>query len=150
MPKIGTDIAPTAAEVWAASARTLTDISAEEIFDLPISDDLYANTNVNSASPADTYGSWSEISPDIGVGKRLLWLSIRNNSNETLDNCEIEIGEGASGSEVAVARIIASFSSWSSASFMVWKALTNNARISVRIKDEEESATNMKISVMVA
>jgi len=150
MPKFGTDIAPTAAEIWAAATRTLTDFSAEEIFDLPIFDDTYAQVSPTSSATADTYGSWAQFSADIGVGKRLLFVVIRNDNDTTIINGELEIGEGASGSEAAVARVLYTIGGWAQLVFPVWKSLTDNARIACRCKDNEAEAIRLCVHPMVA
>ncbi len=152
MPKFG-DLLAT--DVWAAAARTLTDFSAEEIFDLPIMDSIYPGVALTSSASANTFGSWVEISADIGVGKRLIAVSVVfTDTNGTV--FEIEIGEGANPNEAAVARVEGSMYMGSAAGFenpavfYLWKSLTDNARITARVKDGEAAGRVFWVAAMVA
>lgn len=142
--------------VFSDATRTLTDISAEEIFDLPIADDTYAVTpNPSSGAAAGTYGAWTLATADVGAGKRLLWIALIPIHSAQL-TFEVELGEGAAGSEAAVARVISVIGTISAVGhrptqiFYLWKSLSNNARLSVRVKDEEVLALQYAIRVGLA
>lgn len=152
MPKFGTDIAPTAAEVWEATARTLTDISIEEIFDLPELTTRYPRTSVNTSGTANTFGAWGQISADVGTGKRLLGCLIGMASGVANVSLEIEFGVGASGSEVAITRLTLphytstySIQGW----IPLYRAITDGARLSVRAKDTASATLAVGVAVMV-
>jgi len=136
MPRFGH---VSAADVWAAGTRTLTDLSAEEIFDLPALDAFAPSGQgyVESAAPADQFGAWVELVADVGAGKRLIELSVRPDSSTA---AEIEIGEGASGSEVAIARSQAMTQAGHTQRIQFWKSLTDNARLAARARDAEATA----------
>ncbi len=141
-------------DVWAAATRTLTAFAAEEIFDLPAIDDAYPKVLALSSAVVDTFGSWVEISADVGTGKRLVALSISPWTGlSEAQSADIEIGEGAAGSEAAITHVpIPSGSSISTSRVPVylWRALTDNARLSVRVKDEDAAANNYSISPYIA
>lgn len=135
MPKFGVLIAT---DVWEAAARTLTDFSAEELFDLPILDAFVPSGMgfIQSSGTADAFGSWVELVADVGVGKRLIALTIRMGASTTV---EIEVGEGVSGSEVAIARHAGAFNEAAGFILPFWKSLTDNARLALRTRDAESS-----------
>lgn len=152
MPRFG---ALQASAVWAATTRTLTDFSAEEIFDLPIFTEFYPDAAVSSAALANTFGSWTQLLADVGTGKRLVFLVLDFRSGLSTP-WEVEIGEGASGSEAAVARACGRVDWHSSAGFKgivvvpLWKSLTDNARISARAKDDSNAAVEYGVVLLVA
>ena len=144
------------AAIWAAATRTLTDFSAEEIFDLPIFDSVYGIVLPASSATADQFGSWVQISADVGTGKRLLYIAVISESPTTSVGWELEIGEGGSGSEAAVARIEgvayhASTVGWVPGYlYPVFKSLTDNARLTVRVRDNKSVAYQYDVQVMIA
>lgn len=138
------------ATVWAAAARTLTDISAEEIFDLPAFDDNYVSASPVTGGSADTYGAWVLISADVGVGKRLIGCSFVVGGAGASRPVEFEFGEGTSGNEVAVARLILSIQEYRWGTFPLWKSLTDNARLTVRAKGSVAGARTHFASAMIA
>ena len=152
MPRFG---ALQATDVWAAAARTLTDISAEEIFDLPALTTTYPNAEPLSAAEANAFGSWVQISANIGTGKRLILATVTP-AQAASPAWELEIGEGASGSEVAVTKVSGVNINLSAAGqasplvFPLWKSLTDGARISCRVKDDSPSALAYEVVLMVA
>ena len=157
MPKVGTvEKAQISAAVWAESARTLTDFSAEEIFDLPLMDSIYPGVAVYSSATANAFGSWVQLSADVGVGKRLIGAVFGISYTALQALFEVEFGEGASAAEVAVARVegvsdYVTAAGWKSTiSFPIWKSLSDNARLSVRVRDNVASAYIYLVSVMVA
>lgn len=142
--------------VWGAGNRTLTDISAEEIFDLPLMDSTYAAKTAASAAGADTFGSWSELVADVGAGKRLLYVVILPQNINASARWEIEFGEGAGGSESTVARLWGVTYAVSNVGYIVplhftlFKSLSDNARLSARARDQSGSALAYQIAVMIA
>ncbi len=159
-PKVGAATIPTASEitaaVWAAAARTLTAFNAQALFDLPLVDSTYAaQAEPVSGGGAGVFGSWVELLADVGVGKRLLWVLIgpRTQSETTY---ELEIGEGAAGSEAAITRFTG-FTEWATAVgspslplWQPWRSLTNNARLSCRIKDTAIGALTYGVRIGMA
>ncbi len=128
---------PTPADIWAAGARTLTEFSAEEIFDLPIIDSRTPSggTGPTSSAAADAWGSWVELVADVGASKRLIGTTIRSDHSIGY-HFEIELGEGVSGSEAAIARIPTVKSGLHIHEYyQIWKALGDNIRLSARARD---------------
>jgi len=119
-------------------------------------DSTYTTTIILPASPAtvDTFGSWVEYSADIGTGKKLLGIYIQNGPANlaAANNFELEIGEGAVASEAAVSRV----GGWGQTAEKGYvftplnRTLTNNARISVRVRDSEAGANNFAVYILVA
>ena len=153
MPKFGE---LQAADPWSSTTRTLTAFNAQSLFDLPIMDANYPGVTPSSSASADTYGSWLEVVANVGNSKRLLFAYILPRHIDANYAFEIEFGEGASGSEAAVARIngrgnMVSLVSWVPGQlYPIWKSLTNGARLSVRAKDNLATARDVNVSVMIA
>ena len=148
MPKFGEIVAT---DVWAAAARTLTDFSAEEIFDLPIFDDIDTMA-VDSGAGSAVFGAWTQISADVGVGKRLLWLFV-GATTATGYHIDIEVGSGASGSEVAIGRAVINEIESANASAIripFWLALADNIRLSIRVRDNNVGALEYTIGANIA
>lgn len=149
MPKFGELLGT---DVWAAAARTLTDFSAEEIFDLPIIDSFSSasKVTVTSSGTANAYGSWVQILADVGAGKRLIFVGLRTDV-ATSKGVELEIGQGAGGSEVAITRVPTVAASWlAQAPVYLWLALADNIRLSCRIRDDSASADAFELAVGMA
>ena len=121
-----------------------------------IPDVLYDNSTyvLKSAISAgvNTFGSWVQILADVGTGKKLVGITVvvRSDVLETTI-AEIEVGEGAAASEVAVSRI-----NTIGTGVLHWifiplnRTLTNNARISVRVRDDIGAARAYRIMIMVS
>ncbi len=119
-------------------------------------DSTYTTTIIAPASSAtvDTFGSWVEYSADIGSGKKLLGIYIQNGpaTLPRAENFELEIGEGAAGSEAAVSRV----GGWGQTAEKGYvftplnRTLTNNARISLRVRDSESAVNNYVVYILVA
>ncbi len=120
-------------------------------------DSTYTTTIIAPASSAtvDTFGSWVEYSADIGSGKKLLGIYIQNGpaTLPRAENFELEIGEGAVASEAAVSRV----GGWGVGTVEkgyvftpLNRTLTNNARISVRVRDSESAVNNYVVYILVA
>ena len=142
-----------AAAIWANANRLLSDISAEEIFDLPIFDSTYALASPASSGTADTFGSWVQISADVGVGRRLLYVVIGVlNSLGGSNHGEMEFGEGGAGSEAAVTRaqFLGVQTDHQQIVVPLWRALTDNARLSVRARDSVASAYTFRVVAALA
>lgn len=140
------------ADVWAETPRTLTDISVEEIVDLPSLDDTYALARPASSGSADTFGAWVEIVADVGTGKRLLDVRIVSTAGLTNgDKAQIQLGEGPGASEAAITMFdLPGFGINISFSVSLFRALTDNARLSVRAKDSVAGAVTYPIAVSIA
>ena len=138
MPKLGV---LTAAEVWAQATRTLTDISAEEIFDLPDITVTYPPVNV---------ASWIELVADVGTGKRLVWVSATIVSAANV-GFVLELGEGTGSNESRIAamngrnRYSSDVGPNITVHRMLWRALSDNARLSARAKDDDGGAVTYTI-----
>ena len=121
-----------------------------------IPDQLYDNATYVLSNPSsagvNTFGSWVQILADVGTGKKLVGITVVVGSTTTdTDIAEIEVGEGAAASEVAVSRI-----NTLGTGVIHWifiplnRTLTNNARISVRARDDIGSAVAYRIMIMVS
>lgn len=146
-------------DIWTAPARTLTNPSgvfndatrtlsafdAAALFDLPIADSLYGEYKPFSSANPNTFGAWVEISADIGVGKRLAGFVIAPD-HDTATAWEVEFGEGALGAETPVARGFGAMRVSTVAGIIpqlyipLWVKLSDNARLSVRVRDQIASA----------
>lgn len=135
------------AEIWAAASRTLTGISAEDVVDLPLLSKNYGAVIPQSAATANAWGSWVEVTPDIGVGKRLIFVAVTNNIGETID-WELQIGTGAVGAETAIAIVgqrqvyVTSAAFQPYVLFPLFVAVSDNARVAVRARDSTTTAGN--------
>ncbi len=117
-----------------------------------IHDSIYNSANCQSSGSIDTFGSWVECSADIGTGKVLqgVILSIESGLVQTTE-AELEIGEGASASEVAKERIQIIGNATNHSLFIpLNRVLTANARISVRTRDSLASAKTLGVVLFVS
>ena len=135
--------------VWSDATPVLTDFSAQDLFDLPIMDSTYQVAGISSAASADAFGSWVELVADVGSGKRLLYVVVFCRATGVV-NVECELGEGAAASEVAVARVQAALNVNELIVIPVFRSLTDSARLSARIRDENAGAINYTVKVMIA
>lgn len=145
-----------ASEVWAAATRTLTAFNAQSLFDLPALQSVYPAEDITSSAVADAFGDWVQISADIGASRRLVHLIVAQGSSDSIFSIEVEVGEGGAGNEAAVARIqlvtiaatnVGQLSVWV---IPLWKSLTDNARISVRVRDDRAYARTYYAGIGVA
>ena len=128
-----------ASQVWGLVRRSLR---------YPIFDSIYPNTTATTSATANTFGAWVQISADIGTNKKLYYVVVGTlNATSSDRSIEFEIGEGAGGSEVAVARgglLIAAVNAVSMGYMPIVVSihvnLTNNARLSVRAKNSVAAA----------
>ena len=119
-------------------------------------DSTYTTTLIvpTSSATADIFGSWVEYSADIGTGKKLLGIYIQNGPANlaAAEYFELEIGEGAVASEAAVSRV----GGWGQTAEKGYvftplnRTLTNNARISLRVRDSETGTNNFVVYILVA
>lgn len=143
------------ADVWAAATRTLTDLSVEEIVDVPEVDSVYPGATVMSSATVNTFGSWSEAVADVGAGKRLIGAVICVISPAVFQY-EVEVGEGESGSEAAITRTEGAHTQISGVGqvvgvfFPLLRSLTDNARLSARMKVNMAGAKIATIQPMIA
>ena len=156
-PKVGTvEKEQIRDSVWAAASRTLSAFAAEELFDLPIMDSVYPGATIAASAVANTFGSWVELSANIGSGKRLIGVIVFTTTIAPGVYWEVEFGEGAAAAEAAIARIEGSSYRASHAGYMpmvyypLWKALSTNARLSARVRNSEAVANGFQVSVLVA
>ncbi|KKK73424.1 hypothetical protein LCGC14_2893960 [marine sediment metagenome] len=140
-----------AADVWAVATRDLTDISIEEVFDLPIVDDTYGAIDVNSAASVDGFGSSLQVSADVGTGKRLLFLLLSQDAASAISKVQIEFRDTSAGSGNLVAIVNAG---WviSSTGYVVpiYRSLTDNSALHVRVKDSNGGALGYRLGVAIA
>ena len=152
MPRFG-EILP--ADVWAAATRTLTDISIEDIFDLPDLTTLYPAVTVPASAVANSFGAWTTLVADVGTGKRLLYVIITPDVGVTL-NWEIELGVGAAPNESRITRYAAAWQADSGAGkssvqiVPVFRVLADNARLSARARNSVATAYNYLTAVLYA
>ena len=151
-----TDLVGADNALWAHASRTLTAFNAQAIFDLPIMDSVYQGSAIATNVVADTFGSWVEISADVGSGKRLIGAIVFTTTMNPGIYWEIEFGEGAAAAEAAVARVQGLSYRASHAGYLpmvyypLWKSLSNNARLSARARDNEAVDNGFRVSVLVA
>ena len=115
-------------------------------------DSIYPDTGISSSIVADTFGDWVEISADIGAGRVLqgVWVRIPGSLADTF-GWEVEIGEGAVATEAPVDRVNGTGTGGGYVIFIpLHRTLTDNARISARIRDEEAVVNGMTISILVS
>lgn len=145
-----------AALVWARATRTLTDLSLEEIADLPIQDSFYpSNIGVTTSATINTFGSWVELIANVGNGKRLLWVALIV-ANSAAASYQVELGEGAAGVEAAVARVayhrlkITAVGLMIPAVYPLFRTLTDGARLTARARGDSAEAIDAAVSVGIA
>ncbi len=122
-----------------------------------IPDVLYDSTyipagNLTIASAGtNAFGAWVEYSADIGTGKKLVGF-VYIPANDALDRpVEIEIGEGAVASEVAVCRINSVGGLEETRThFPLNRTITDNARVSLRARDNVGQALSYHVVILVA
>ena len=150
MPQIGLGTELTAALVWAAATRTLSAFAAQDLFLLPAKDDIYVTASPISSASADTYGSWVQLSANIGAGRVLVGIVVFSVTTLTAGgNLDLQIGEGASSSEAAVETVNLPGTGTNYTVFIpLWRALTDSARISVRAKDSIASAITYRVAII--
>ncbi len=117
----------------------------------PLFEEIPLKEIVSSAT-ADTFGSWVQLSADIGINKALYsFLAYHALNQAGVEGTIFEIGEGASSSEVAVLRV--KYSLHGSGEILpihnVYLPLTDNARISARVKDGEAQANTTDFVINV-
>jgi len=117
-------------------------------------DIIWPHVSVTSSASADTFGSWVEISGDIGTSKTLFGMSVNLNENIiAADSVEFEVGEGASSSEARVlGRTFMGSTDTGDTAFYainVNLALTDNARITVRARDDDASTRQHRILLWI-
>ncbi len=100
---------------------------------------------VSSGTSSNLFGSWGEISADVGTNKAYYGLNVLLAASVSGGAGTIfEIGEGASSSEVAILRFCLSDVSSGVWFIKLYKKLTDNARLSIRVKDGETTANSFK------
>lgn len=114
--------------------------------------DSFAPTDsatVASGAGGDVFGAWVQLVADVGVNKKLVGLAV-NYLSTAQQNAELEVGEGEAGSEAAVARhMLAAENRTVAYVVYVNKRLTNNARLSVRLRDEGALVYSWKVSPII-
>ncbi len=115
-------------------------------------DAMYPNVVPASSASADTFGAWVETHADVGTGKVLLNISVVIRATLTEGKAfQFEVSEGAAASEVVVARVGGlGVSEKNLLVFQLYRKLTDNARIAVRVKDELASAINFYCILMIS
>lgn len=142
------------ADVWAAAARTLTAFDARALFDLPLAPSYYPVTIPTASATANTFGSWVQISADVGADRRLIGAHMVLAASQPA-SVEVEFGEGASAAEAAVARATFRHQLSSDVGMIpgvyipLWVALTDNARLSVRVRCSFAAAFDLYVAAQV-
>ncbi len=103
--------------------------------------------SILSSASANTFGAWQVINSDIGVGKVLKGILLTVESGLTaFAGCQLEIAEGATSSEVMKLRCVVL---GTAQNYSIWipfgYRFTDNANISVRVKDSVASALNVNV-----
>lgn len=148
-------VSPLAAtDVWTAATRTLTAFAAQDLFLYPLYDSIYPVTSPASGAAADTFGAWVQISADVGVGRVLRGITFAKRTATAINSAEVEIGTGAAGVEVAVAR--ATVADAGGATVFIYgyipfdRALADNVRLSVRVRDNNAAALTYGVGTLLA
>ncbi len=122
-----------------------------------IPDVLYDSTYINGgnviivSAGTNTFGAWVEYSPDIGTGKKLIGFVYIPAALVLGTSVEIEIGEGAAASEVAICRINSVGGLEETRTlFPLNRTITNNARVSLRVRDNIGAAKSYPVVILVA
>lgn len=110
----------------------------------------FGNLTIVSAG-TNAFGAWAEYSADIGTGKKLIGF-VFIPVNGALDrSVEFEIGEGAIASEVAISRISSVGALEETPThFPLNRTITNNARVSLRVRDSLGAIANYHVVILVA
>lgn len=128
---------------WDDAERTL----AFPIFDSVAPTDM---ADITSGAGADLFGNWVELVADVGTRKRLFFGSVASLSATRVD-AEYEFGEGTIGNETAVARASHVRKSNNAALLVsLYVVLTDNARLSVRVRDRNVGAFAHRASALIA
>ena len=135
-----------AVAIWAAATRVLTDISMEDVMDTPGFDSGYQNANLTGGA-ADVFGVWAQISANVGTSKRLLYVVASPAAAWVAG--EVEIGEGGVGAEARITGFGIPSRTSSITVIPVFKSLTNNARLSARLR-ESGGAAGLSLSCLIA
>ncbi len=99
---------------------------------------------------ADTYGAYVQFSADIGTTKAIYFIYMFNGAAIDEGDTIFEIAEGAAASEVVILRFsMARMGSGEYLVLPVYKKLTNNSRISIRVKDAETTLNQYHFNLMV-
>jgi len=122
-----------------------------------IPDVLYDSTFKNggtltiASGGTNTFGAWVEYSADIGTGKKLIGFVFIPTTAALGRSIEIEIGEGAASSEVAISRINSMGElDPISKHFPLNRTITDNARVSLRARDNVGQALIYHVVILVA
>lgn len=113
----------------------------------------YRAVELTSSATVDAFGSWVQITANIGTSRTLLSAHVRV-LPQSDSEYEVEIGEGAAGSEAAVWRLTGSFRFDSAAgrqdgvAFPASRTLTDNARLSARVRDSLSTGQNYRVSAV--
>jgi len=122
-----------------------------------IPDVLYDSTYINggtltiASAGTNAFGAWVEYSADIGTGKKLVGFIFIPTADALGRSIEIEIGEGAVSSEVAISRINSVGGLKETRThFPLNRTITNNARVSLRVRDNIGQALSYHVVILVA
>lgn len=144
-----------ATDVWSAASRTLSAFDAAALFDVGEIDSAYPAAALTSSGTADTFGAWVELIADVGASKRLIGIIVAF-TDTNASSWEIEIGEGAGAAEAAITRVSGTYVFSSAVGFQpgvfypLWRSLTDNARLSARVKDTEAAGRGFRVTAVVA
>jgi hypothetical protein len=125
--------------VWEYGERRLS---------FPTFDSTYPTVTCTSSTTAGAFGAWVQAIADVGVNKMLYGIVM---TGYGIIYSEVEVGEGSSGNEKAIARVNSYCSTTASFPFFApaFKRLTDNARISVRARDSSTSAITYAVGLLV-
>lgn len=102
---------------------------------------------LTSSASADTFGAWVELVADVGTSKKLIYMVIVD-AGASGNSSEIEIGEGAPAAESAISLL--SLIAGIQLSIPLSRTLTDNARLSARIKRSNAAAQIATVGVMIS
>ena len=110
-------------------------------------------TTVTSSSSADTYGSWTEMRAASGNALYIVGVMMRANASALYT--QLDIGTGAAASETSVGETklgndgTASSGGFQTMYFPYPIAVAANTRIACRTADEDASARNANVTLIV-
>ena len=110
----------------------------------------FNNLTIVSAG-TNAFGAWVEYSADIGTGKKLIGFVFIPTDAALGRSIEIEIGEGAIGSEVAISRISSVGGlDETRTHFPLNRTITDSSRVSLRVRDNIGQAKSYHVVILVA
>lgn len=104
-------------------------------------------TTVTSSASADTYGSWTEMRSASGNALYIVGISV--SPNGSAGYTQIDIGTGGAGAETSISETIVRGTAAETKPFLYPIAVAANTRIACRVADEDASAQDARVYLLV-